>query len=78
MAVFALVTVAVACLEYFFFTNDFSLAYVVEHSNRALPPYYKFAVTVVRAGRLAAPVDLAAFDATHSSSCFSTAKSIRS
>ena len=26
MAVFALVTVAVACLEYFFFTNDFSLA----------------------------------------------------
>jgi cytochrome c-type biogenesis protein CcmF len=43
MAVFALVTVAVACLEYFFFTNDFSLAYVVAHSNRALPPYYKFA-----------------------------------
>jgi cytochrome c-type biogenesis protein CcmF len=43
MAVFALVTVAVACLEYFFFANDFSLAYVVEHSNRALPPYYKFA-----------------------------------
>ncbi len=43
MAVFALVTVAVACLEYFFFSNDFSLAYVVEHSNRALPPYYKFA-----------------------------------
>ena len=43
MAVFALVTIAVACLEYFFFTNDFSLAYVVEHSNRALPPYYKFA-----------------------------------
>jgi cytochrome c-type biogenesis protein CcmF len=43
MAVFALVTVAVGCLEYFFFTNDFSLAYVVEHSNRALPPYYKFA-----------------------------------
>ncbi len=43
MAVFALVTVAVACLEYFFFTNDFSLAYVAEHSNRALPPYYKFA-----------------------------------
>jgi cytochrome c-type biogenesis protein CcmF len=43
MAVFALVTVAVACLEYFFFANDFSLAYVAEHSNRALPPYYKFA-----------------------------------
>jgi cytochrome c-type biogenesis protein CcmF len=43
MAVFALVTIAVACLEYFFFTNNFSLAYVAEHSNRALPPYYKFA-----------------------------------
>jgi cytochrome c-type biogenesis protein CcmF len=43
MAVFALVTIAAACLEYFFFTNDFSSAYVVEHSNRALPAYYKFA-----------------------------------
>jgi cytochrome c-type biogenesis protein CcmF len=43
MAVFALVMIAVACLEYFFFTNNFSLAYVAEHSNRALPPYYKFA-----------------------------------
>jgi cytochrome c-type biogenesis protein CcmF len=43
MAVFVLVTVAVACLEYFFFTNNFSLAYVAEHSNTALPPYYKFA-----------------------------------
>jgi cytochrome c-type biogenesis protein CcmF len=43
MSVFALVTIAVACLEYFFFTNNFSLAYVAEHSNRALPPYYKFA-----------------------------------
>ena len=43
MAVFALVTIAAACLEYFFFANDFSSAYVVEHSNRALPAYYKFA-----------------------------------
>jgi cytochrome c-type biogenesis protein CcmF len=43
MAVFALVTIAAACLEYFFFTNDFSSAYVAEHSNRALPGYYKFA-----------------------------------
>ena len=43
MAVFVLVTLAVASLEYFFFTNDFSLAYVAEHSNRALPPFYKFA-----------------------------------
>ncbi len=43
MAVFVLVTLAVACLEYFFFTNDFSIVYVVEHSNRALPGFYKFA-----------------------------------
>ena len=43
MAVFVLVTLAVGCLEYFFFTNNFSLAYVAEHSNSALPPYYKFA-----------------------------------
>ncbi|HWG58698.1 MAG TPA: heme lyase CcmF/NrfE family subunit [Candidatus Acidoferrales bacterium] len=43
MAVFALVSCAVACLEYFFFTDNFSLAYVAEHSNRALPGFYKFA-----------------------------------
>ena len=42
MAVFGLVTLAVATLEYFFFTDDFSLAYVAAHSNRALPLYYKF------------------------------------
>jgi cytochrome c-type biogenesis protein CcmF len=43
MAVFGLVTLAVASLEYFFFTDNFSLAYVAEHSNRALPGFYKFA-----------------------------------
>jgi cytochrome c-type biogenesis protein CcmF len=43
IAVFGLVTLAVASLEYFFFTNDFSLAYVAEHSNSALPWFYKFA-----------------------------------
>jgi cytochrome c-type biogenesis protein CcmF len=43
MAVFFLVTLAVGCLEYFFFTDNFSLAYVAEHSNRALPAFYKFA-----------------------------------
>jgi len=43
MAVFFLVTFAVGALEYFFFTDDFSLAYVAEHSNRALPLFYKFA-----------------------------------
>ncbi len=43
MAVFGLVTLAVGVLEYFFFTDNFSLAYVASHSNRALPPFYKFA-----------------------------------
>jgi cytochrome c-type biogenesis protein CcmF len=43
MAVFAVVTLAVATLEYFFFTNNFSLAYVSAHSNSALPAFYKFA-----------------------------------
>ncbi len=43
MAVFFLVTFAVGALEYFFFTDNFSLAYVAEHSNRALPLFYKFA-----------------------------------
>jgi cytochrome c-type biogenesis protein CcmF len=43
MAVFGLVTLAVASLEYFFFTDNFSMAYVAQHSNRALPGFYKFA-----------------------------------
>jgi cytochrome c-type biogenesis protein CcmF len=43
MAVFILVTLAVASLEYLFFTDNFSMMYVVEHSNRALPAAYKFA-----------------------------------
>jgi len=43
MAVFGLVTLAVATLEYFFFTDNFSLAYVSSHSNRSLPLFYKFA-----------------------------------
>ena len=43
MAVFFLILVAVGTLEFFFFTDNFSLAYVAEHSNRALPGFYKFA-----------------------------------
>jgi cytochrome c-type biogenesis protein CcmF len=43
MAVFGLVTLAVGSLEYFFFTDNFSMAYVAQHSNRALPGFYKFA-----------------------------------
>jgi cytochrome c-type biogenesis protein CcmF len=43
IAVCLLVTLAVACVEYLFFTNNFSMAYVAEHSNRDLPAFYKFA-----------------------------------
>ncbi|HEV2420897.1 MAG TPA: heme lyase CcmF/NrfE family subunit [Candidatus Acidoferrales bacterium] len=43
LAIFPLVTIAVASLLTLFFENNFSIAYVVEHSNRALPAYYKFA-----------------------------------
>ena len=42
MAIFPLVTLGVGCLVTLFFQNNFSMAYVAEHSNRALPVYYKF------------------------------------
>jgi cytochrome c-type biogenesis protein CcmF len=43
IAVFLAVTAASAVLVYAAFTNDFSLAYIRQHSNRALPAAYKFA-----------------------------------
>lgn len=43
IAGFVAVTVAVFALLWAIFTNDFSLAYVVHESNRALPAAYKFA-----------------------------------
>jgi cytochrome c-type biogenesis protein CcmF len=43
MAVFLLVTLAVATLEFLFFTDNFSMAYVAAHSNRDLPYFYKLA-----------------------------------
>jgi cytochrome c-type biogenesis protein CcmF len=43
IAVWVAVTVAAACLVVGAFTNDFSLAYIMQHSNRALPLPYKFA-----------------------------------
>jgi len=43
IAIFFLVTIATGSLVALFFGNNFSLAYVVEHSNRTLPLYYKFA-----------------------------------
>jgi cytochrome c-type biogenesis protein CcmF len=43
MAVFAAVFLAAAALVYAAMTNDFSVAYILHHSNRALPGPYKFA-----------------------------------
>jgi cytochrome c-type biogenesis protein CcmF len=43
MTGFGAVTVAVFALLWAIFTNDFSLAYVLHESNRALPGAYKFA-----------------------------------
>ena len=43
IACFWAVTAAAFALVYAFFTNDFSMTYVMEHSNRALSAPYKFA-----------------------------------
>ncbi len=43
IAVFLAVTAASATLVYAAFHNDFSVAYILHHSNRALPSAYKFA-----------------------------------
>ena len=42
IAVFIAVTAAAFALIYSVFTNDFSITYIMEHSNRALPGAYKF------------------------------------
>ena len=43
IASFWAVTAAAFALVYSVFTNDFSITYIMEHSNRALPGPYKFA-----------------------------------
>jgi cytochrome c-type biogenesis protein CcmF len=43
LALLPLITLAAGSLLYGFFTNDFSMAYVAEHSSVHLPPFYKFA-----------------------------------
>jgi cytochrome c-type biogenesis protein CcmF len=43
IAIFIAVTAAAAALLYAAFTDDFSVAYILHHSNRALPGPYKFA-----------------------------------
>jgi cytochrome c-type biogenesis protein CcmF len=42
IAVFVAVTAAAFALVWSVFTNDFSITYIAEHSNRALPGWYKF------------------------------------
>jgi cytochrome c-type biogenesis protein CcmF len=42
IAGFAAVTAAAFALIWSVFTNDFSITYILEHSNRALPAAYKF------------------------------------
>jgi len=42
IAVFVAVTAAAFALTWSVFTNDFSITYILEHSNRALPGAYKF------------------------------------
>src|SRR5262245_59101280 len=44
MASFVAVLLAAAALVYAALTDDFSVAYIMHHSNRALPVAYKFAV----------------------------------
>jgi cytochrome c-type biogenesis protein CcmF len=43
IAGFAAITAAAFALVWAAFTNDFSITYILEHSNRALPAAYKFA-----------------------------------
>ena len=43
IAIFIAVTAAVVALLYAAFTDDFSVAYILHHSNKALPGPYKFA-----------------------------------
>src|SRR5450759_673722 len=43
LAMWALVTVASGILVYALLTGDFRMAYVVAHTNRAMPALYKFA-----------------------------------
>ena len=42
-ALWALTVLSFVCLAYAFFTNDFSVAYVTNHSNSKMPDLYRFA-----------------------------------
>ncbi len=60
IAGFIAVSGAAFALVWAAFTNDFSITYILEHSNRALPIPYKFAALVERPGGIAAAVGVAA------------------
>ena len=60
IAGFVAVTGAAFALIWSVFTNDFSITYILEHSNRALPIPYKFAALLERPGRFAAALGVAA------------------
>ena len=62
IAGFLAITGAAFALIWSVFTNDFSITYILEHSNRALPGPYKFSALVERPGRLAAALGVAAGD----------------
>ena len=57
---FVMVATAVVCLVNAFVSNDFSVLYVAENSNSALPLFYRVDGAVGRARGLAAAVDPAA------------------
>ncbi len=42
-ALWVLVAISFVCLTYAFFTNDFSVSYVAQHSNSKLPDIYRIA-----------------------------------
>jgi cytochrome c-type biogenesis protein CcmF len=56
MATCCLIFLATFSLESLFFSDNFSIAYVVSHSNRDLSTFYKIAA--LWAGRFAAVLEL--------------------
>ena len=62
LAFFVMITLAVVALEYLILTNDFHNAYVAEHSNRDLLHFLQSGGALGGPGRLAAFLDVAAFD----------------
>ena len=60
IAGFVAVTAAAFALVWSVFTNDFSITYILEHSNRALPGAVQVRRALERPGRLAAAVGVAA------------------